>query len=296
VSADAAALRRANLKGALAILGASLVFAVVGLLVRQLGQRHHGIEITVFRYAVCMLLVLAFVPGSVREALHSPRRRLHLIRGACGAGGVLGFTVALALLPLAQATAILFSAPLFMMAFAVMAMGERGGLGRWSAAGVGFLGAVLVARPEAEIGPGVIAAAIGAVLMGVQAALIKRLGHVEPPRVLLAAFNLVGLALMLPFLPFVWIAPSGEDLVLLVAVGLLTALGQLLDILGFREGELTVVAPFSYSQLVFAALLGLVVLGERPDAQVILGSTIMVASQLYLLAADRPRRSAERRS
>jgi drug/metabolite transporter (DMT)-like permease len=197
---------------------------------------------------------------------------------------ICGFT-AVSLLPLTQSTAISFSAPLFMVALSALILKEPVSLQRWLAVAVGFLGVLIMVHPDPKqfVGVGVlfaIAAAIGAAGANIA---IREISRTEPGPTIVFYFTLAGAAVGLASLPFGWVMPSPGVLGLLVAAGLIGGTGQLLLTEAIRRAPVAVVAPFDYTQLVWAGLIGFLVWGETPAMLTLIGAMVVATSSTYIL-------------
>jgi drug/metabolite transporter (DMT)-like permease len=209
----------------------------------------------------------------------------HATRAAVGLTGmVCGFS-ALTLLPLVEATAISFAAPLFMTVLSALILKERVGRHRWAAVVVGFVGVLVMVRPDpahmAAAGTAfAIAGALGAA--GAMVA-IRQIANTEPGPAIAFYFTLAGALLGLASLPFGWVAPSPTVLLGLVGMGLLGGTGQLLLTEALRRAPVAVIAPFDYTQLVWATLLGYFVWGDAPRVETLAGAAIVAGSGVYIL-------------
>jgi S-adenosylmethionine uptake transporter len=194
-------------------------------------------------------------------------------------------------LPLADAYTMLFTAPMLVTALSVPLLGERVGWRRWSAVAVGFGGVLVVLRPGfAELNLGHIAALASSSFFALSLIVARRIGNSETGSTLLISLMAALLIVSGPALPAVYVSSSLSDLAMLAGLGLLMGLGHLGLIQALRLAPSNVVAPFHYSQIVWAVIFGLLLFGDRPSAWVIAGSTIIIASGLYILWRETVRR------
>jgi drug/metabolite transporter (DMT)-like permease len=218
---------------------------------------------------------------------------MHFVRGAAGAVGNACFFWTLTHMLLADAMALQFSRPLFMIPLALIFLGEIAGLRRTMVAIVGFLGIMLYARPfTAGFEPGAFVGAAGAFAGGCVVICIKRLATTEPTRVIMfyyAFWNAV-----FAFIPtlFVWVTPTWPEFALLVLVGFLGISGQGMITQGITQGEATVLVPLDYSRIVYSAALGYILFSEVPGMWSFAGMALIVASSLYLVLTEKRRASA----
>ena len=205
------------------------------------------------------------------------------------------YVAALAAVPLGTVAAVLQALPLFMTMGAALVLGEAVGWRRWTAILVGFLGVILVIQPGAD---GFRLEAM-LVLISVAGIVVRDLAsRAIPKRVTTAQVSAWGL-MSVTALGLGMIAGSGDvqamtglQMLVLVAAGLFGTAGYWAITAATRTGEVSVVAPFRYSRLVFSMGIGVVFLGERPDLLTLIGAAIIVASGLYAFARERARKRA----
>ncbi|HWA62215.1 MAG TPA: DMT family transporter [Caulobacteraceae bacterium] len=268
-------------------VSAMALFAVLSALVKWAGSQGVPVfQIIFFRNA------FAFVPLGLYiwrttgwRVLHTQRPIGHLTRSAIGLFAMsCGFS-ALQHLPLTAATAFSFASPLFMTALSVPILKEKVGLHRWAAVAVGFVGVLVMIRPDPGhmtlLGAGLaLAGAVGAAGANTT---IREIGKTERGPTIVFYFTLAGTVLGLCSLPFGWVLPSPKLLALLILAGLVGGVGQLLLTEAMRVAPVGVVAPFDYTQLVWASLIGFTVWGERPALWTLTGAAIVAASGVYIL-------------
>jgi drug/metabolite transporter (DMT)-like permease len=286
-------------KGILLKLVSALMFAVMQALVRAVGENIPVGEVVFFRslFAVIPVVVIYALRRELRAAIHTKRPLGHVGRGLVGLAGMFLNFASLARLPLAEVTAISFAAPLVTVALAAIMLKERVRIYRWSAVGVGFIGVIVMLAPHfdaARLAGHTPAQALGAVLALVAAfcnagAVIqtRRLTDTETTSSIVLYFSLVCAAGGLLTLPFGWVAPHGWELAALIATGLLGGTAHLILTESYRYAPASVVAPFDYSAILFAFVLGYAMFGEVPTGLVILGAAIVVAAGLFVLWRER---------
>jgi len=191
-------------------------------------------------------------------------------------------------LPLAEAYAIFFGTPMLVTALSVPFLGEKVGWRRWVAVVIGFLGVLIVLRPGfAELGAGHAAAIAAAVLFTLSLLVLRRIGNEETSAAMISWVLLALFLTTAPLVPAVFVAPALLDLLLMALGGLLLGLAQIALVEAFRAAPASVVAPFHYSQMIWAILLGLAVFDELPDLWVAAGSLVIVGSGLFILWRER---------
>ena len=278
----------ARRQGILCVLGAAAAFALAAACVKGLYGEVPLAEVILCRnlFAIPALLPLLLrAPGGWR-ALRTRHPWSHAQRLFWGMLGMIGAFYGYAHLPLATATALGFTMPLFLTLIAVLFMGETLRWRRGLAVAVGFLGVLVVVRPGGAGGLHLLAA--GAVLLGavgwaMAMVTIRRMGDAGEAGVAIVLWFALGAAVVagLASLP-VWLWPSPWQWLLLAGCGVVSALGQVLMTAAYRSGEATLLAPFEYSGIVWTALLGAVLWAEMPDAVAFLGIALLVGSGLYV--------------
>jgi drug/metabolite transporter (DMT)-like permease len=187
-------------------------------------------------------------------------------------------------LPLADAYSLIFAVPMVVTALSVPILGEHVGWRRWSAVVVGFIGVLIVLRPGiAELKAGHIAAISSALFFGLSLILVRRIGKDESSGAMIFWMVVALLVVSGPVMPEVYVPMPAMDLALMAVLGLLSGAGHLMLIRAFRLAPSAIVAPFHYSQMVWAVIFGLFLFGDIPDRWVIAGSTVIIGSGLYIL-------------
>ncbi|MGE0629074.1 MAG: DMT family transporter [Hyphomicrobiaceae bacterium] len=275
-------------RGAMLVGIGSFTLVIMATLVKDLGGRLSSFEILFFRSAVGFLFVLPLFAGNPFEPLRTRRPWMHLLRGSTGAVGNACFFWTITHLLLADAMALQFSRPLFMIPLAALLLGEIAGWRRTSVSLIGFVGILLYARPFTEgFDPGVFVGALGALAGGLVVIWIKKLATTEPTRVIMfyyAFWNAV--FSLLPAL-YLWITPTGGELLLLILVGFLGILGQGLITHGFTMGDATALIPLDYFRIVYSAILAYLLFGEVPGIWSYAGMALIVSSSLYLVLTEK---------
>jgi drug/metabolite transporter (DMT)-like permease len=247
------------------------------------------LEIVFFRNAFAFIPVGLYIWRTTSfSVLKTTRPVGHLARSAVGLTGMIcGFT-AVSLLPLTESTALSFSAPLFMTALSALVLKERVGIHRWGAVAVGFVGVLIMVHPDpAHMAvKGTLFALAGAVGAAGAMIAIREIGRTEPGPTIVFYFTLAGAVVGLCSLPFGWVLPDTATLGLLVCTGLVGGVGQLLLTEALRRAPVGVVAPFDYTQLIWASALGLLVWGELPRAATVAGALVVAASSVYILLRE----------
>lgn len=273
-----------NARGAILVSSGSLTLVFMAALVKHLGQRIPALEILFFRSFIGFLLVLPAFLSDPMEPFRTKRQGMHFWRGAASVLGNFCFFWSITHMLLADAMALQFSRPLFMIPLAILLLGEVAGARRIAVTIVGFLGILLYARPfSAGFDPGVFIAATGAFGGALVVFCIKRLATTEPTRVIMfyyAFWNIV--AASIPAWLW-WVTPTWSELALLIMVGALGIGGQSLITHGFRFGDTTALVPLDYSRIVYSAIIAYLIFGEVPGLWSFAGMTLIVGASLYLV-------------
>jgi len=281
-------------RGIAAILIAVTIFSSMDTVIKLLGDRFSPVQIFFFRS------VFAFVPLSlvIRAdggfvSLKTRRLSGHIGRALLLVAFLLCFFTGLTLLPLTEAYAVLFAAPLLIAALSVPLLGERVGPRRWAAVIVGFAGVLIVLRPGGEAfgaGGAVVLAAV--VFYAFAMIMVRQLSTTETNGAIVFYFLVTSTVVSAAALPFVWRTPNLGDLGLLAAVGILGGIGQLFMTEAYRRAPVAVVSPFQYTQILWGLLFGYLVFADRPDPVVLVGAAVVVASGLYVLHRETRRAKA----
>jgi S-adenosylmethionine uptake transporter len=273
-------------------LGAFTIFSCADAGVKWLSATHSIFQIIFMSTVFALVPVAGLIMGEGGLGALRPRHPwLVALRALLLAIDMVFVFYAFTKLPLADAYTMLFTAPMLVTALSVPLLGERVGWRRWSAVAVGFGGVLVVLRPGfAELNLGHIAALASSSFFALSLIVARRIGNSETGSTLLISLMAALLIVSGPALPAVYVSSSLSDLAMLAGLGLLMGLGHLGLIQALRLAPSNVVAPFHYSQIVWAVIFGLLLFGDRPSAWVIAGSTIIIVSGLYILWRETVRR------
>lgn len=269
-------------------------FTIMVTLVKVLGERIPVGQLVFFRsfFGLLPLLVMIGWQGSWQTALKTKRPLGHIGRALVGGMAMTLWFSALSRLPLPDATAISFAAPLITTALAVVLLGEVVRLYRWSAVLVGFLGVLIILSPNIGLVGGLDddQRALGAVLalssaacMALAQVFVRKLIKTESTTSVVFYFSACTSVFALFTLPFGWVMPDLATLVMLIGIGLLGGVGQILLTHSYRLAPVSVVAPFDYSAMIFALAIGYVLFEEVPGVAVLAGSVLVVGAGLFVI-------------
>lgn len=280
-------------KGIALILASTVFLGTSDVTAKYLSATLPSIEITWLRFLVFALIMSpAMLPGSPLFALPTTRPGLQLLRGAALLGSSLFFISGLRFLPMAEASATGFVSPLFVTALSIIFLGEKVGLRRWIATAVGLVGVIIILRPgTSAFHPAAFFPLVSALAWACTLIMTRMLSGRERAVTTMTCSSIAGLCIVSALVPFVWVAPTWRDILFGILVGLASTAGQWIVVLAFRYADASVLAPFSYTQLVWVSILGFLIFGELPDAWTIIGAAFIVASGLYTAHRERIRRS-----
>jgi drug/metabolite transporter (DMT)-like permease len=265
------------------MIGAGANFAIMIVIVRHVSAEQHPFEIAFFRNMFGLAFMLPWIVRTGWEGLRTKRFRLHLFRALIGLSAMLCFFSAISLIPVAEVTALTFTAPLFATIGAALVLGEKVRLRRWTATAIGFVGTVVILRPgSATLTPAALTALASAAFMAVAILSVKALSRTENPNAIVLYMGLLLTPLSLVGALFVWTTPAPETWPWLVVMGLTATLGQLLMTRAFATAEASAVLPFDFARLIFVAIFGFLLFGERPDLWTWIGAAVIIAATVYI--------------
>ena len=269
--------------GIVMTLCAMMVFSGMDGISKLLAENYQPFEIAFVRNVVTFLVLAPFVARSSSSLRTS--RPLHQIgRGLCMVASSIFFISGLSRLPIADATAIGFVAPLLVTALSIPFLGEKVGIRRWSAVIVGFIGVLVVVRPgTGAFDPAAIYPLLSAAAWALGLILTRLMRASEPALMTTFYSTIVGAAACAVTLPFVWTMPDLTSLALMTVMGVLSAMGQYLFARALTQTAASLLAPFSYSQMLWSTLVGYFFFAAVPDAVTWVGAAIVIASGLYTL-------------
>ncbi len=248
-----------------------------------------AVEVAWLRYCIFMLLMVgtATATGQVRN-LRSKRPVLQTLRALGVLGSSIFFIMGLSFLPMAEATAIAFISPMIVTALSIPLLGEVIGWRRWSAVVVGLVGVVIVIRPGlGAFDAAAIFPVLSAFSWAVALVVTRMMRGSDGPLVALAYAAVVGWLVTSVLVPFTWVTPGWHEIGLGLITGVASTIAQWLVVLAFQQARASVLAPFSYSQLVWSGLLGFFIFGNVPDGWTLIGASVIIASGLYTAHRER---------
>jgi drug/metabolite transporter (DMT)-like permease len=284
-------------KGIALKLVSAVLFAVMSALIRYLGTRYPIGEVVFFRsaFAVVPVVVIYAWRGELGAAVRTENPLGQASRGALSIVGMFCNFGALARLPLIEANAIGFSSPLIGVALAALVLKERVRIYRWSAVIVGFVGVLVVLAPHLSGGEltiamasatslaGIIYAVAGSVINAGTMIQTRHLTKSERTSSIVFYFSVICALSGLVTLPFGWIMPSAAEFATLATIGFLGGMGHILLTESYRYASASLVAPFDYTSMVWALVLGYAMFGETPTPMIVVGSAIIAGAGLFVI-------------
>ena len=273
-----------NVQGSIWIILASLFGAVMGGVIKFVGQRIPVFEILFIRQICVLLIISPLLLRNPIKLFKTNKLKLHVMRGTFAAIAMItGFT-ALVHLPLAEATAISFAQTLFTTLLAIIFLKEAVGIRRWSVTIVGFIGVLIIIRPSTDsINEYAILALISSLFVAGIIIVLRRLAQTDNPSTIMAYQSLFVTVIMSGPAFYLWIMPTWLELALTLMIGVLMSAMQWVRIQGMKVAEAASVAPFEYIRLIFATLIGIIIFSEIPTIWTVTGSAIIIGSTLYTL-------------
>jgi drug/metabolite transporter (DMT)-like permease len=291
-SLPADAMRAANRRGVLAMSGGMASFVTNDALVKYVSQSLPAAQLIFLRgvFATLLLLVVVHAMGATREIPRLRDGRV-LLRALFDAFATMVYLTSLFHLPIGNATAINMATPLFITLFAVVAFKEHVGGGRWLAIATGFTGVLLVVQPSGEAFNAYALLCLAGTLLHASRDLMTRVIDRSIPSILITFSTAIGVTLLsgLWMLFGEWQPVNWQQLALLATASVFLSGGYFLLTVSMRGGEMSLIAPFRYTGLLFALLLGYLVWGDVPNAIAWAGIALLVAAGLYVLHGERSR-------
>ena len=281
------------LRGILLMCAGVSLFPFMNAAVKLLDAGYPVTEIVWARFTGHLLFMLVvFLPAHGWSLLRTRRPAVQITRSLLMLVSNLVFVIAIAMVPLATASAIGFTAPLIVTALSVPLLGESVGWRRWTAVVVGFAGALMVIQPGSGFrDPNVLLLLVSALAYALYQIATRWVGRYDNAATGIIFTALLGSLVMSFALPFVFMAPRTLwDGVLFCCLGLFGGIGHYLIIRAFQLGPAAVIAPLGYIELVGTATLGYLIFSNFPDLWTWIGALVIIASGLYIAARERQRR------
>jgi drug/metabolite transporter (DMT)-like permease len=277
------------LRGIVLMLAALAFFSCSDAASKLMTATLPAVEVAWLRFCVFTLLMLGIAVGTGQaRALRSKRPSLQTLRALGVLGSSIFFITGLSFLPMAEATAISFASPMIVTALSIPILREVVGWRRWSAVAVGLLGVLIVVRPGAgAFDRAAVFPVLSAFSWAVALVVTRKMSSADSPLVSLTYAAVVGLLITSALVQFTWVMPGWREIGLGLITGGASTVAQWLVVLAFQQARASVLAPFSYSQLIWSGLLGYVIFGNVPDRWTLIGAAVIIASGLYTAHRER---------
>ncbi|MCP8897003.1 DMT family transporter [Shinella daejeonensis] len=292
-------LRQANpMKGIFLKVASVLVFLCMSTLIKAAGNGIAAGQITFLRSAFAMVPILVYLiaQGQMRDALRTDNPWGHLGRGFIGILAMGCGFYGLVRLPLPEAIAINYALPLIVVVIAALVLKERVGLYRWTAVLVGLTGVVFITWPrltlfregamETEQAMGALALLVAATLGACAMVLVRKLTETERTSTIVFYFSLSASVFSLATLPFGWSPIGFEAFGLLALAGVCGGVAQLLLTASYRYADVSTIAPFEYTSIVFGILVGYFLFGDVPTGPMLTGTIIVVIAGIFVILRE----------
>ena len=275
---------------------AVFLFMVMAALVKAATQSVPAGQALFFRafFSLPVIIVWLVFTGDLREGLIPKKLSGHIWRGIFGTTSM-GLTFAgLSILPLPEVTAIGYATPIFTVLLAAVFLGERFRLIRMTAVLMGLVGVMVVMWPRLTVGNIGDAATIGAIMVLIAAIMralvqifLRQMVKTEHTSAIVFWFMATAAIMSLFTIPFGWVRPDSTETVLLVSAGVIGGIAQILVTSGYRFGAASLLAPFDYTSMIFAILIGWVVFAELPTSTMLIGSLFVIAGGALIIWRER---------
>lgn len=271
-----------------------LCFTSLDTLVKHLLETYSLVQVTWARFFFATIVAAVAAGPRLPRVVKTKAPTLQLTRSLLLALTTALFNAGIRIVPLATATTIMFLAPILVTVLSVPLLKEHVGPRRWFGVLVGFVGALVVVRPwESHAGlfiSGALFLLIAALLNASYQITTRKVRLFDEPLTSMFYTSVIGALVTTVFVPWHWQWPAATDWLLLIGTGLLGGIGHLFLIQAFRQAPASVVAPFSYSSLIWAALFGWLFFAEWPEYWTWLGAALIIGSGLYIFHRERQHR------
>ncbi len=266
---------------------ASLFFAMLFACVKLLGAGYSPFQVLLMRYIIGLAVSLPFLWRTGPALWQTDRPFGHVLRAVYGLAATFAMFYAVTRMPIATVTAISFAMPLFLTVLSVPLLQEPVGWRRAIAALVGFGGVLIIVNPGSGLNWVALIALGGAFFYAMAVVSIRQLSKREPANRIYFLYALANIAIAGAAMPWVWVTPTAKDWLIFLLIGTLGAVAQYGFLIAYRHAPATVLAPFDYTQILFALAIGYFVWAETPASQSFLGGVIIIASGFFIWWRER---------
>ena len=273
-----------NVRGSLIILVASLLSVLMSSLIKHVGQTIPVIEILFIRQILVLIIISPVLFRNWDTVFKTKIYGMHFSRAALSIIAMYTGFSAVVNMPLAEVTAISFARILFTTILAIIFLKEVIGIRRWSSIIIGFVGVLVVIRPDPDnINIYALMAIVSALFVSGIQIILRKLSQIDQASTILA-FHSVSITLVLAIPAyFHWVMPNFHEMVFILMIGSLMSVMQWLFIKALKVGEAAAIAPMEYVRLLYAGVIGIVFFAEIPTIWTLSGAGIIVATTLYTM-------------
>jgi drug/metabolite transporter (DMT)-like permease len=270
-------------RAALWMLVGGFCAVMMNVLIRLAAQRMHPFEVTFFRCLFSLFVMLPFIIRAGPGVLVNRKAGFYTLRAVVGLVSMLSWFYGITIVPLATATAVNFTAPLFATMAAALILHEDVRLRRWAAVVIGFVGVLIIMRPSREsIDPMLLLILLSAASSAMNNITVKYLVRSERPNTIVALFSVYLTPLSLVPALFVWQWPDLRTLGWLAGLGAIGTLAHLSVARAYLAADASACAPYEFVRLPYAALIGYLLFGEVSDAWTWVGAAIIAGAAIYV--------------
>jgi drug/metabolite transporter (DMT)-like permease len=270
-------------RGCLLMVLGTVMFAAMHTAIRYTTQHLPALEVVFFRNAFGLVVILPLLVRQGPSLFYTKRFGLHVLRSILNVFSMFSFFVGLSLTPLARATALSFTAPLFTALLSALFLGEVFRWRRWTAIFCGFFGALVILRPGFQaLDTGALLVIGSSVLWSLAIIDIKVLGRTESSLTITAYVTVLLIPMTTVPAIAVWQTPPLELWGWLVFIGVIGTLGQIVVTDAFKLADMTVLMPLDFLKLVWATAFGILLFAEVPDFLTFVGAAIVFGSSFYI--------------
>jgi len=273
-----------NVRGSLIILIASLASVAMSSLIKHVGQTIPVIEILFVRQILVLIIISPVIFRNLGTVFKSSIYGLHFLRASLSVIAMYtGFT-AVVNMPLAEVTAITFARILFTTILAIVFLKEIIGIRRWASIFIGFMGVLVVIRPDPDnINIYALMAIVSALFVSGIQIVLRKVSQIDKPSTIIAFHSIFITLVMAVPAYFQWVMLNLDEMIYILIIGILMSLMQWLFIQAFKVGEAAAIAPMEYVRLLYAGVIGIIFFSEIPTVWTLSGAAIIAASTLYTL-------------
>ena len=271
------------LQGILWMFLTTLLFVMVTVVVRFLGDAIPASQAAFIRYVIGTLILLPFIIPLIKQSITKNDLIIYILRGFAHSGGVILWFYAMSRIPMAEVTAISYTGPIYISIGAAIFFGEKLAFRRIMAILIAFMGTLIILRPGFQvISIGQLAQVISAPLFAISYLLSKELTKSHNSLVIVCMLSVFVTLTLTPAALTVWVQPTMREIIGLGIVAILATLGHITLTQAIKSAPIIIIQPISFLQLVWATLLGYFIFSEVVDIYVILGGLIIIISVTYI--------------